>query len=85
MRRLHITIGILGALISAGCSTKTGAIDTCSYEVEKLMLSWVKPEGTVAISLAYDLRKYELLSSCIKSKGYVFNTARANAEYDAGR
>jgi hypothetical protein len=85
MRRLHITIGILGALISAGCSTKTGAIDSCSYEVEKLMLPWVKPDGTVPDSLSYDLRKAELLNLCITSKGYVFNTVRANAEYQAGR
>ena len=85
MRTPLTAVLLMLVLAASGCSTKTGAIDSCSFEVEKLMLPWVRPDGTVASVISYDLRQSELLYSCIVSKGYVFDNVRANTEYAAGR
>jgi len=75
----------LPLLLTVGCSSRTSSIYSCSYEVNKLMLPWFRPDGTVPDVNGFQLREADLLSDCIQSKGWVFNYARANAEYQAGR
>lgn len=85
MHPLKVLFLSLPLLLTAGCSSRTDSIDSCSYEVEKLLLPWFRTDGTVPDVNAYNLRQAELLHDCIASKGWVFNNARANAEYRAGR
>lgn len=85
MHLLKVSALSLIVMLTVGCSSRTGTIDSCSYEVEKLLLPWFRPDGTLSDVSGYNLRQADLLHNCIASKGWVFNNARANAEYQAGR
>lgn len=85
MHKLKVQMLLLLVVSMVGCSSSTGSIESCSFEVKKLLLPWFRPDGTVPNVNAYNLREADLLYDCIASKGWVFNNTRANAEYKAGR
>lgn len=85
MFKLKFLLFLLAVTQITGCSSRTSAINSCSFEVQKLLLPWVRPDGTIPDVNAYNLREADLISDCIASKGWIFNNARANAEYKAGR
>jgi hypothetical protein len=83
MKLIFILLVIVVPL--AGCSPRTSAIKSCSFDVQKLLLQWLRPDGNAIDIEAYNLRKTELLWGCMEAKGWIFNTPRSNAEYFAGR
>ena len=85
MHRLKAIFFLLAVIQIAGCSSRNSSIDSCSFEVQKLLLPWFRPDGTLPDVNAYNLREADLIHDCIASKGWVFNNARANVEYQAGR
>ena len=85
IRKLTVVLILSFISLVSGCTSRTSAIATCSFEVEKQMQLWIEPNGTVVEPIAYERRKAELLWSCVESKGWIYDIARANEVYSAGK
>lgn len=73
---IGVTALIVPLLVLSGCTRAKSQITECSYEVDKLFVHQNVPSDW-AERLQRDLKIGELISKCMKARGFQFNAARA--------